>query len=198
MIVDTAETYNKHFRENPERWAEPQEVDYIIKDLLDQEYGEDFTRIMDLGCGQGRTIDVIKKPEWFLYGVDWSEEALKLARENNPEDYLSFGRSDMTDLKGKLLDDSWNCILSVGSHEHVYKICFKDVYDFLPSPSGGLFLCVLPTFPEDIGWEQTGPQHEWKLTRKAWEALLKQDGFEVDDNILHKDLFVCRRQNITK
>jgi SAM-dependent methyltransferase len=197
MKRDTAETYNEHFRTNPERWAEPQEVDYLIKKILDEEYSEDFASIVDLGCGQGRTISVIKKPEWFLYGVDWSVEALRIAKENNPEDYLNFGKYEMQQVGDFLDGHLWNCALSVGSHEHIYEISFQQVYKLLSSVFGGLFLCVLPTFPETIGWQQTGPQWEWKLTRDEWMRHLEGDGFKVDTNILHKDLFVCRKQKIT-
>ncbi len=193
MIVDTPELYDKHFIEHPERWADPQEVDYLIKEILDAEYGSNFANIIDIGCGQGRTIGIIKKPEWSIVGIDWSKEALAIAKKNNPEDNISFINEDINEWQHY----DFRCALSIGTHEHIKKISFYKIADGLldqlsDEPCKGLFLCVLPTFLEDQGWGQTGPQWEWKLTREEWIRHLEGDGFTVDTNVLHKDLFVCR------
>ena len=53
------------------------EVDIIIKNI-----GE-YTRILDLGCGQGRHSNLLAERGCDVTGIDFSEENIKIAKEHN-------------------------------------------------------------------------------------------------------------------
>lgn len=189
--TNTSESYDEHFRTDPGRWAKPRELDFLIRDVIKERRANRKISVLDMGCGQGRTINVIKTPNMAIQGIDFSEEALKLARVTNPE--CKFVCWDMalqlTCPPG--LFAYWDVILSAGSHEHIRRIDFSVPYNILTYD--GLFLCVLPCCETSIGWGKTGPQHEWKLSRDEWTRHLGGDGFIIEPEIKHKWLFVCSK-----
>ena len=188
--TNTPESYDKHFRTEPGRWAKPRETDYLVRDIINDRFGDKHISILDMGCGQGRTIKMIKTPNRTITGIDFSEEALKLARKENPD--CMFWHQNMTlpfiDFPNATYYD---VILSMGSHEHVKKINFVVPYDILYN--GGLFLCILPCQKVSKGWGQIGPQHEWELSREEWSRHLEGDGFKIEPEILHNWLFICHK-----
>lgn len=190
--TNSRESYNEHFRTDPGRWAKPRDHDFIMRDIIKKRFGNRKISVLDMGCGQGRTISVIKTTNMAIQGIDFSEEALKLAIKENPE--CKFSQWDMTWHMSSPtgLFNYWDVILSVGSHEHVRKIDFSVPYKMLTC--GGLFLCVLPCYDNTSnGWGKTGPQHEWELSRDEWSRHIEGDGFRIESEILHKWLFVCTK-----
>jgi len=68
-----------HYNKNPKYYSPLQSDDYFRRmfDTLDVE--PDTSRVLDLGCGDGRLLKHIE-PELYL-GVDYSSERVALARE---------------------------------------------------------------------------------------------------------------------
>ncbi len=55
-----------------------------IEDL--SKYASDNDRILDLGCGNGRLLEVLKNKKIDYIGIDASEELIKIAKENYPQE----------------------------------------------------------------------------------------------------------------
>jgi len=48
-------------------------------------------RVLDLGCGNGRYMDFIKKNRGQYFGIDNSEELIKIAKQKYPQDNFQIG-----------------------------------------------------------------------------------------------------------
>lgn len=186
--TNTPESYNEHFRTDPGRWAKPKDTDFLVRDIINERFGNKHINILDMGCGQGRTIKMINMPNRAINGMDFSEEALKLARKDNPD--CLFWHQDMNNISVQCCHE-FDIVLSIGSHEHVRRIKFSIPYRVLRDD--GLFLCVLPCQKISKGWGSIGPQHEWELSREEWSRHLEGDGFIIEPEILHNWLFVCHK-----
>jgi len=194
--TNTPESYNEHFRTDPGRWAKPKDTDYLVRDIINKRFPNKEISVLDMGCGQGRTIKMIKSWNMDILGIDFSEEALKLARKDNPDCRFMLWNMTKPLLSPKNniafhIKEKWDVILSIGSHEHVKKISFSVPYRGLDDK--GLFLCILPCQKVSRGWGHTGPQHEWELSRDEWSRHLEGDGFIIEPEILHNWLFVCHK-----
>src|SRR3990167_6976999 len=69
------------YRDNPNRWEAPdgeeQLVDTHVRSLLWDKFQNKVIHILDMGCGNGRTIKLIKNKNRHVIGIDFSKEAIK-------------------------------------------------------------------------------------------------------------------------
>lgn len=98
-----------------------------IEFLVEQIQKESFSKLIDVGCGDGRFVREISKrvKEETVIGVDISQRAINLARALNPE--LEFYRRDIR--KDELPDD-YDIVTLIEVIEHVP---VDDVRPFLSS-----------------------------------------------------------------
>lgn len=80
--------------------------------------------ILDHGCGTGRHVKYLTEQGFYVVGTDYSEESIKIARENLGESYFSqLIVSDMEVIP--LRDDYFDAVVS----SHVIQHALKDVRD---------------------------------------------------------------------
>lgn len=106
--------YNKHINSNP-----------IQKKLINNFYNEVYSllfplkvkSILDVGCGEGITLDNFRKKKIGekLYGIDYSDEALKIGRKIYP--YLNLKKGDIYDIKEK--NNSFDLVMATEVLEHL-------------------------------------------------------------------------------
>lgn len=183
------EFYEWIFRTNPNRWDAPggiQGVDSFIKNSLEMFTGLPL-KIVDLGCGNGRTLEHIYKPEWDCWGIDYVPEAINQAKKKMGRK-ITFVVGDMT--QTGLSSKSFDVVYSCGAFEHLDFPKFDEPYRLLKP--GGLFLCTLTngtrgkvetdfciqndTGKNDAIW---GKQWEWEFPKEEWIKMLESSGFEV-------------------
>jgi len=191
MNTNSIEFYDNHFKKDKKRWGGIQSIDNLVNLAL-QWYiifsKNKNPRIIDLGCGQGRTIKAIDDINYSIIGVDFSKEALKIAKKENKK-YINFVECDMRNTP--FVNSSFDVVLSIGSHEHLNEIDFKEPYRLLKED--GVFICVFPFSETDKGWVK-GYQEEWILSRNTWNNLLKDFGFVQIDHLLNKEgFFLCKK-----
>lgn len=106
--------YNKHINSNP-----------IQKKLIDNFYNKVYSflkplkieSILDVGCGEGITLDNFKKKGIGkkLYGIDYSDEALKIGKKIYPD--LNLKKGDIYAIKEK--DNSYDLVMATEVLEHL-------------------------------------------------------------------------------
>ena len=192
MIEDnnTPEEYDKLYETSNisfERYGGYTDVDRAYLDYIIDNFDKNIS-IIDLGCGTGDICGYLNEKGYNAIGVDFSKEALSQAREKYPN--VEYIKADMRDLH-TYPDEVFDLVLSIGSHEHIYKTDFSECYRLLKK--NGTFICVLPCEDRDIGWSRTGHQYEWLLTKDTWKKKLSEFGFTILDIYLHKWIILCRK-----
>lgn len=146
--------------------------------------GEGRRRLLDVGCGNGRFLALLRdfgRPEWELVGLEFDEEAAREAREAGFEVHPA----RVEDFA--LEHDDFDAVVMLQLLEHVeepVKLCER-VFGMLRP--GGIF--VVET-PNRAGWDYAlfrrstwghyhFPRHWHLFTTGSLEALLRRCGFEI-------------------
>lgn len=100
------------------------------------------SKLLDLGCGNGRALDILKKYNINYTGLDLSENLIKLAKKKYPTYHFQIG--DL--LKTPFVDDTFDYVLSVATLHHIPSKeerlkAFKEINRIL-KPNGQLILTV--------------------------------------------------------
>jgi ubiquinone/menaquinone biosynthesis C-methylase UbiE len=106
--------YNKHINSNP-----------IQKKLIDNFYNQVYKllkplkldSILDVGCGEGITLFNFEKEGIGkkLYGIDYSDDALKIGKKIHP--HLNLRKGDIYDIEEK--DGSFDLVMATEVLEHL-------------------------------------------------------------------------------
>ena len=181
---DLIKSYDDHFRSG-QGWSNknhPYILDLSVYSCI-KDFDFAFT-LLDMACGEGRTISVLKQNQYAnIIGIDFSTEALKKARINNPDEEIRFIHGSIENVP--MEDKSVDVVVSVGSHEHLMIPNFNEPRRLIKD--NGLFLLILPACEEDSlnngRWVQKGVQSEWWFSRKKWKKILERDGFKCYNEI---------------
>jgi len=76
---------------------------------------EPDTKVLDLGCGNGRAIDVLTSLKVDYTGLDLSENLVNLAKKKYPDKMFLVG--DL--LKTPFKDEEFDCVLSIATLHHI-------------------------------------------------------------------------------
>jgi 2-polyprenyl-3-methyl-5-hydroxy-6-metoxy-1,4-benzoquinol methylase len=78
-------------------------------------------KALDAGCGTGNFSVYLARNGYQVVGVDYSEKALAIARENNKQQRLriTYIRADLTELAGALPDERFDLILDYKVAHHL-------------------------------------------------------------------------------
>jgi SAM-dependent methyltransferase len=152
----------------------------LYRDLV----GEGEKRILDVGCGNGRFLSLLREfgaPGWRLVGIDFDEEVLRECRAAGFEVYAS-RMEDFAEGEG-----SYDAVVMLQLIEHVEdpaKICER-VFALLRP--GGFFIVETPNLGGlDHAWFRGRwwghyhfPRH-WNLfTVASLRRMLEDHGFEI-------------------
>lgn len=77
---------------------------------------KDGSSVLDVGCGNGRLLEVLENKKITYLGVDNSEELITLAQKNYP--HYSFKVVDILDLKNKI-NQKFDLVISVAVLHHL-------------------------------------------------------------------------------
>lgn len=110
-----------------------------------KEHGSKGVRVLDLGCGNGRHVWLAAKEEFSAYGIDLSEQAIKLARAWLRREKLPFKKLQSGDITQSLpyVSDFFDIVVSYGVLDHMTLIQAKKVMvevKKILKPGGILFL----------------------------------------------------------
>lgn len=131
-----------HIEVNPSVLIPRIETEQLVELVLESvpELEHKTVNLLDIGTGSGCIPIAIKKfrPEWNCYGIDVSEEALSLARQNASANNLDvrFSRGDLFKLDEiETPDEGWDIIVSnppyIGNNEK--PLIEKQVTDYEPA-----------------------------------------------------------------
>ena len=182
---EEVERYNKIYTDKPDKWASGQGVmrDNIAYSTLYKYFHEPETFI-DIGCGNGHTIEFFKKhwPNTVYYGIDLSYVAIDIAKEKMPDVWFMHG-----DYKNYTVYCDVAVVMGVAEHFEKLVDGLRSLKDYgkliyLEVPDC-LWMGKLNGSPNnEEGFRETfkgGLQVEWHLKKRSWEERIKLAGLEI-------------------
>lgn len=175
--------YDNWYKRVPSKWTAPGRNDFMLQVL--KRY-PDPQSLIDIGCGNGHTLEVVQRryPKCKLYGMDISQEALKLTQGK-----VKGAITEQAFVDQSTLELQFDWVLCMGVAEHFEnmlpslkklktitgKFCYMEIPNCLSySPGDAVFRRL------SIG----SRQWEWHLTREMWEHNLYSAGFEIVEEIV--------------
>jgi release factor glutamine methyltransferase len=113
-ILGQADFYGLKFRVSPAVLIPRQETQELVHLILEQHSSEDALHVLDIGTGSGCIPITLKKyrHHWMLTGVDISEGALQIARENGRLNRVEVNFKQLDILSATPVADSLDIIVS--------------------------------------------------------------------------------------
>ncbi len=177
-MKNTAAFYDEIYSDWPDKWADVQRDMFAAIAIKEHFSSLAAMSILDFGCGNGHTLEFIKKAYWTnaeCTGVDISKIALELARWRLPDGKF------YTSLPKK---SEWNVIIMMGVAEH-FKVPSK-VLNKLGKrlTKDGLLYLEVPNMgvgePNKFHQVNGGSgQYEWNWDRSTWEKTIDDAGFRI-------------------
>lgn len=154
-------------------------------DVYRRALGAGPKRILDVGCGEGRFLQVLRDfgdARWELVGVDFDPAAVERCRARG---FTAYAKrvEDMAAEEG-----TFDCVIMLQLIEHVEDpvVIAKRVFSLLRP--GGIFVVETPNL---AGWDYAlfrkrwwghyhFPRHFHLFSRESLERMLKEAGFAID------------------
>jgi len=137
--------------------------------------------LLDFGCGQGELLRRVKDRFDRVAGVDVSEKALELTRNNlkdSPKAELYRYESSMPSMDGGF---DWVTCLDVLEHLEDPERVLRELFSL--TATGGRLIVTVPNWYDIIKVRvlRTNPFHLHAHTPWGWAAMLERAGFRMTD-----------------
>lgn len=129
-------------------------------------------RILDVGCGQGPALDVMREKGFHAVGITINEEDLRICREKGHE--VRDMDQSFLDFRDGEFDLVWarHCI----EHSILPMFTLSGFHRVLKN--GGVLYVEVPA-PDTVAHHERNNNHYSVLTKSAWISLLKRTGFRI-------------------
>ena len=186
------EEYDGWFKRKPHKW-ERVESNELARHYVIQVLGRQPMNVIDIGCGNGHTIEYLSKHWQFtqFVGLDLSEVGIEIANKRNLDraEFIT-GFADLFSMEG---EGCFEVALLLGVAEHfdspgtVLEHTRKTILD----PVGLLYIecpnCIgYPESEKVEGFRRLAKgsrQVEWHLFRETWEEIITGAGYEIVESI---------------
>lgn len=147
-------------------------------------------KVLDIGCGAGQITDYLTQRGIGVIGIDFSEELLKIAKQNFPNS--KFILADICDYEQKEQVDGiiTKDVLFHLSDENLIQVLQK--FRKMLKPNGNL--CIIMDMPKEAGEQIFVEELDDKyqiyynyLTPEKLKDLLEKTGFNIENIQLVKD-----------
>lgn len=156
-----------------------------------------YKRVADMGCGRGEFLTFLAQHFEEVWGIDWSDEMLRIASEKTQEYKNVFLRNlDIKDIE--CFSDYFDITFTINSilpnKPIEAKQMLQEIYSSLRK--GGLFIAILPSFDTVLYQRQLTydkyvemglyPEEAWQRTDDYFIRMKKLDiknGMYADDGV---------------
>lgn len=139
-------------------------------------------KLLDIGCGTGYFLKASSKAGLKTFGIDISEEAIKLAKKNSPDSRISIGEGENLPFSSQ----SFDYVTCLGSLEHFLDLERGLAEMVRVAKLGAEFLIIVPN--KNYLWnkvlgQQGTIQQDYKEELKdldSWKKLFESYGLRVE------------------
>jgi len=179
---------NRHINLKEHAWR-PYEAFPLMLDYIKPEKGK---KILDVGCGSGYLLKAASNQGLETYGIDISEEGVKVAQRISPNSHIQVCSGE--DIKFE--DETFDYIISIGVIEHFLDIN-KGVSEMKRVAKKDAKLCIIVPNINFLLWKlkkQKGTEqqdiNETLLSLKQWKRIFEKQGLKIES--IHQDKWFAR------
>ena len=173
------EWYNKKHSAKGEGAWRPLESYFIFLNYLDAQKGR---KLLDVGCGTGYLLRAADQRGLETYGVDISDEGVKIAKKVSPRSKISIGKGEQL----KFPDSSFDYVTCLGALEHFLNI-ENGVKEMVRVAKDGSRLCMVVPNVDYFFWrgkKRKGTEqqdiNENLLTLDQWKSIFLKQGLAIE------------------
>lgn len=178
-------------------WGEnawrPYEAYPIFLDYLNVKIGK---RLLDVGCGTGYLLKAADRRGLETYGVDISNEGVKIAQKVSPNSKILVGKGEEL----KFPDNFFDYVTCLGALEHFLNI-EKGVREMGRVAKNGALFCIVVPNINFLFWKIKGRKgtkqqdiNENLLSLKQWKNIFIKEGYEILK--IYQDRWFMKKTNI--
>ncbi len=167
----------RHLSFGENAWR-PFEAYHIFLDYLDVKAGK---RLLDIGCGSGYLLKAANQKGLQTYGIDISDEGVKIAKKASPNSEIIVGKGE--DLR--FPDDFFDYVTCLGSLEHFLDM-EKGVREMVRVGKKDASFCIVVPNIDFLFWKVIGSKgtkqqdiNENLLSLKQWQNIFVKEGLEI-------------------
>jgi len=168
---------NRHALKGEDAWR-PYEAYTIILDYLNVEKGE---KLLDVGCGTGFLLKAAAERGLETYGIDISEEAVKISGKISPDSEVIEGKGEEINLP----DNYFDYVTCIGALEHFINM-EKGIDEITRVGREEALFCIVVPNSNCLYWKIKGKRgteqqdiNERLLSLDDWTNIFRQRGLEV-------------------
>lgn len=165
----------------------------VFLDYLGVERGK---KLLDISCGTGFLLLAASKKGLYTFGIDISEEAVKIAQNVSPDSFVSVSKGE--DLK--FVDNTFDYITCIGALEHFLDMN-KGLQEMKRVAKTEAIFCIMVPNSNFIFWRVSGKAgteqqeiNENLLSLKQWKSIFINNGFEILN--IYQDRWFTKQVNI--
>src|SRR6266536_5769697 len=170
--------YNRHYAAKGLASMRPAQAYATFLDLLAARPG---TRLLDVSCGSGFLLDAARARGVEAFGVDLSEEAVRLAYQVAPGAPVAVGAGEQLSFR----DGTFDYVTCLGSLEHFLDMG-QGLREMVRVAKPAARFCIMVPNEDFIGWKLLGHQgtaqqdiNEHLLPLPALRRLFWEQGLEI-------------------
>jgi ubiquinone/menaquinone biosynthesis C-methylase UbiE len=148
----------------------------VLEALLPKYQIDKGSRILDIGCGQGPALDLLRDKGYLsCVGITLNDEDVRICREKG-HDVRKMDQSFLD-----FQDESYDFVWARHVIEHSIFPYFTLAEFARVLRKGGLLYLEVPA-PETSCHHERNPNHYSVLNSSAWTSLLERSGFSILEN----------------
>lgn len=170
--------YNQRHSTKGENAWRPKEAYPIFLNYLDIKSGK---KLLDIGCGTGFLLKEAEKRGLETYGIDISDEAVKIAKRVSPNTKIIVGKGE--DIK--FSDNFFDYVTCIGALEHFIDM-EKGIKEIVRvGKKNALYCIVVPNINffmwknKDLKGTEQQEINENLLSLKQWKNIFINEDFEI-------------------
>jgi SAM-dependent methyltransferase len=156
----------------------PPEAYPLFLDLLGVRPG---TTLLDVSCGSGFLLKAARDRRVDAYGIDLSDQAVRLAAQVAPQAGLAVGAGEALCFR----DNSFDYVTCLGSLEHFLDMA-HGVREMQRVAKPDAQFCIMVPNADFLGWKVLGRRgtaqqdiNEQLLSLAAWQRFLTEQDFQI-------------------
>jgi 2-polyprenyl-3-methyl-5-hydroxy-6-metoxy-1,4-benzoquinol methylase len=165
----------------------------VFLDYLEVKQGK---KLLDIGCGTGYLLKQANKRGLKTYGVDISDEAVKIAKRISPNSKINAGKGENLNFS----DNFFDYITCIGVLEHYLDI-EKGVKEIKRVGKDDALFCIVVPNINYLFWKikkRKGTEqqdiNENLLSLKQWKNIFLDNGFKIIN--IYQDRWFMKKNNI--